>query len=419
MDAKKVDKTYIIQNMAIFGIVLGIFPFVPENLTTISFIIGVCMLAYRWLRYKQKPDCWGKVQWAPILGMLFFVVMLILASRFSMDVHKSSNVAYNYFKYMKPALMLVILMNKQGNFFRAIVYGLLGGSLWICLGSNNIAYKYFILHQQGRIVNDALFFHVNAFADYLAIILPLLIGFGIKISRNYLEKALYFFSTIYIFISILATQSRGALISLLLVAVFILFLSFLNKKINARQIAPLILGLVIIFAGIYFFLPRDNHVFDLDKTVTYGDVPINKYQDNGRLYLYQGTIKMIKEHVIFGVGLENFQQDYIEHYMVPGAKERDLPHAHNVILAYLSTTGIVGLTGFVVMELCFLRFFWKGRHRSTYVLVSLAVILVFFLHNMVDFFFQIYLIMKAYWILMMPGYGAICLDKDEEYKESV
>ena len=49
MDTKEIDISYAIQNIAVFGIVLGIFPFAPEKLTTISFLVGLGMPAYRWL----------------------------------------------------------------------------------------------------------------------------------------------------------------------------------------------------------------------------------------------------------------------------------------------------------------------------------------------------------------------------------
>jgi O-antigen ligase len=412
MDAKKMDVTYIIQNIAVFGIVLGIFPFVPENLTTISFIIGLCMLAYRWLNYKQKPDCWGKIQWAPILGMLFFVAMLILASRFSLDVHKSSNVAYNYFKYMKPALMVIMLMNSKTGFIQAIAYSILCGTTYICLGPDNLAKEYFGQHMSTN-HPVAIFNHRNVLSAYLAFLVPFYVWYMLKRCSNFFSRLVWSAAMILILLTLMSAQSRGAFIALFITAIVFLVAMGCNKTFNRKELMVAALTLIVVVGGSFQLLPKDNHIWALEKTLEYGKKPLAQYDDKGRLYLYEGAVKMIKDYPIFGVGLDNFNKVYAAHYMVPGAVEKDLPHAHNIILAFLTTTGIIGLCGFLVGQFSYVYFFIKNKHVSAINYMVLAGMLTFFLHNMVDFFFHQYLIEMIYWVILAMGYAWICLGTPE------
>jgi O-antigen ligase len=412
------DMTYAIQNLAVLGIILGIFPFFPEQLTTVSFLVGLCMLAYRWFKYKQKPDCCGKIVWTPILGMLFFVAMLILASRFSLDVHKSSNVAYNYFKYMKPALMLMVLMNDKPAFLQAIAYGLLSGAMYICLYTDPLAKEYFLLHMNtGHPL--AVLGHRNLLSSFLTILLPFSFWYLFNRARYMATKIIWIGAIVVTFITLVAAQSRGAFIAVFITAIIFVLLMFFNKTYDKTKTLTAILILAVITLGIFQFLPKDNHIWSLEKTVEYGQKPITHYNDNGRLYLYEGSINMIKDYPIFGVGLDNFNKVYVEHYMVPGAVEKNLPHAHNIVLAFLTTTGIVGLLGFLVSQVTYLCFLFKNRQISGVAYMALASMLIFFLHNMVDFLFYQYIIEITYWLILGTAYVLICLKKSEKGNKKV
>jgi O-antigen ligase len=417
MDTKQ-NATYIIQNVAVFGIVLGIFPFAPEKLTTISFIVGLCMLLYRYFRYGQKPDCWGKIQWGPILGMLFFVAMLILASRFSLDVHKSSNVAYNYFKYMKPAFMIMMLMNDKAGFIPAIAYAFLCGVFYICLGTDNLAKEYFLLHKDTE-HPIAIFVHRNVFSAFLVMLTPLFLWYFQKMARSFGSKVIWFLAIITMFLTLLAAQSRGAFIALFVTALVFFLLMACNKTFNRTKILVAFLVFLVVVFGSLQLLPKDNHIWALEKTVEYGKKPLEHYNDKGRLYLYEGSINMIKDYPIFGVGLDNFNSVYTAHYMVPGAREKDLPHAHNLILTFLTTTGIVGLTGFLVGQITYLCFLIKNRRIDEATYMALGSMLVFFLHNMVDSFFHEYLIEMTYWLVLATAYALVCLKKQGENMRNV
>ena len=413
MDTKEIDISYTIQNLAVFGIVLGIFPFAPEKLTTVSFLVGLVMLAYRWFKYHQKPDCWGKIQWPPILGMLFFVAMLILASQFSLDVHKSSNVAYNYFKYMKPALMIIVLMNSKAGFVQAVAYSFLCVTMYMCLGPVNLIKEYF---WQRLSTNHpiAIFDHRNILSSYLALQVPFYIWWFFRLNRSFINKFIWMLALIIVLLTLVSAQSRGAFMALFFTAIVFLVAMAFSKDFNKTKVIVAALTLGVVIFGSFQFLPKDNHLWQLEETMEYGKRPITQYNDKGRLYLYEGAMKMIKDRPIFGVGLDNFNKVYVSHYMVKGAIEKRLYHAHNVILAFLTTSGVVGLIGFLVSQITYVYFFMKNRYHHGIIYMVLAGMLVFFLQNLVDFFFYHYLIEMVYWLILATGYTWICVNVPEK-----
>lgn len=68
--------------------------------------------------------------------------------------------------------------------------------------------------------------------------------------------------------------------------------------------------------------------------------------------------------------------------MVKGAIEKNLPHAHNFILAIISTTGIIGFFGFLFMEWQFIYFFFERRWNLT-AFIGMFCLIVLLVHDLV------------------------------------
>lgn len=122
---------------------------------------------------------------------------------------------------------------------------------------------------------------------------------------------------------------------------------------------------------------------------------------------------MIKEHPIVGVGLDNFNKEYVAHYMVKGAVERNLPHAHNFILAIFSTTGIVGFVGFLFMEWQFGYFFFKRRFNLN-AFIGIFCLIVLLIHDIVDYSLYVYLICKLYWLILIACSCVVSIEERQQ-----
>jgi len=65
---------------------------------------------------------------------------------------------------------------------------------------------------------------------------------------------------------------------------------------------------------------------------------------------------MIRDHPLFGVGLDNFLYQYRDRYVLPEAiVERNLSHPHNIVLDFWTRLGILGVVAIVWLEVVFFR----------------------------------------------------------------
>jgi O-antigen ligase len=126
-----------------------------------------------------------------------------------------------------------------------------------------------------------------------------------------------------------------------------------------------------------------------------------------RLKLWQATLDMIRDHPIFGVGLDNFLYQYREHYILPGAlDDPNLSHPHNVVLDFWARLGILGVAAFVWIEAAFFRVAWhiytRGATEDRALALGLMAAMVYVLaHGLLDQSF--FLVDLAYVFMLVVG----------------
>lgn len=386
---------YIIQNIGVFFVVLGIFPIMPDKLTDIGIAIGGFALLMRCIKFREQPEFFKIKSWWPLIGMLGYIIVLMGVSQYSLDVHQSSHVVYNYFKYMKAAFYVFLLMNNDSFFVRAVFYGLAIGACGICLGPDNMIFQH--LHSQNYYQYDM---HRNMVADIFILIIPCAILYLVKFSNYLIEQALWgVFLGLYC-LTLYCSESRGAVLALLFTGIFFSFWYCVYRDIDKKKLLIGIVTVLGVVIGGLITIPNNNHLSDIEKAVQITSTPIEEYSEKGRVYLYQGTLNMIKDYPLTGVGLDNFNKVYVDNYMVKGAIEKNLPHAHNFILAIISTTGIIGFFGFLFMEWQFIYFFFERRWNLT-AFIGMFCLIVLLVHDLVDYSLSVYLICKMYWIILI------------------
>lgn len=81
-----------------------------------------------------------------------------------------------------------------------------------------------------------------------------------------------------------------------------------------------------------------------------------------RLQLWQSTLRLLRDHPLTGVGLDQFLYQYRGRYILPAAwQQPDLSHPHNVLLNYWVRLGLFGLIAGVWMQVAFWRLAWKAQ----------------------------------------------------------
>ena len=162
-----------------------------------------------------------------------------------------------------------------------------------------------------------------------------------KIFKN--SVSLFVIVIILLLINIIFSQSRSALLSIIIG--FMLFYILWNKKY-------LVISLFIPI--ILFILPQSRvrflQIFDTT-------------QNSSRFKIWEITKLMIKDNLLTGVGYENFSVDYpiyINNYPEYSVHDEYLAlHPHNIFLKIQVELGILGSILFVLLILSIIYTFYK------------------------------------------------------------
>ena len=197
-------------------------------------------------------------------------------------------------------------------------------------------------------------------------------------TKNLKYKFFYGISAILLLINVMFSQSRNALIALI-IGVFIIAILY-DKRFFI---------LSLIFPIIFFIIPairaRVFQIFDMS-------------QNSSRFNIWDVTISMIKDNPIGGIGYENFSIQY-PYYISnnPNLIVNDgyLPvHPHNVFLKMQAELGIVGTVifiSFIIITIITLYKLIKSTnnniHRSVMIGI-LASYITFLFMNLLDCYFN-------------------------------
>jgi O-antigen ligase len=146
------------------------------------------------------------------------------------------------------------------------------------------------------------------------------------------------------------SNSRGPALALI-VGLFIVGL--LWRKVHYVLVAlVLVVGISMITSE--GLIMRIERKFKVDTQLRY---------EGGRLFIWYNSLKVIRDHPVFGAGQGNFYYEYIKHLRPDAPEYRKMAHAHDDMLNIAGISGIPGLILFMVMWVMVVRLLWKG-YRS-------------------------------------------------------
>lgn len=186
--------------------------------------------------------------------------------------------------------------------------------------------------------------------------------------------------------SLLFTQSYAAILSVFGSLVIYFSHKAIQKKINRSQAALVFATLLILFAAV--FLSQKN----TDKFKSFLDTE-NRSSTSVRLELYRVSGHLIKEHPLIGIGPGQFQNQY--QVAAPLVLHREplewnMPHPHNLFLAFWLNAGFLGLLSLFLLLIL--------SHRAfTYPLLALWGIL---LHGLFDVPFWKNDLAMIFWLIL-------------------
>ncbi len=379
------------------------------------------MVFYRQVIFKRTLFDWA---------ILLFLISQVLSTIFSIDFHTSlfgyytrfhggllSTISYIVLFYafmsnipkrqIKSLLLttfisalLVSLMaipEHYGHSFSCLMVNTAQGvelQGWGKTLSEGLAGKYnvscWVQDVQSRVF--ASFGQPNWLAAYAITLIPL--GAVLTLFRNnnktwqqWLTQALFFLSTVGLFLSLLFTQSRSGFLGYALGTVLFIgggLLLLLKKSQQSKKTeTPLtftrllitVIGFPLFFAGIVaiFGSPYTSSLSKLfekaqptpqTQTPPPDAQPTNRLEVGGtdsgeiRKIVWTGAVRVWQRYPLLGSGVETFAYSYykdrpVEHNLV---SEWDFLYnkAHNEFLNFLATTGIVGLFSYILLLTAFI-----------------------------------------------------------------
>lgn len=192
------------------------------------------------------------------------------------------------------------------------------------------------------------FYNRHHFAGYMELVLALPLGLLLTGAIERDKRPLYIFAVVLMGIALIMTGSRGAMISLLAEAVFLIaFASFrrdegakpaVEKSGRARAAlvrVGLALALVLLLMGGAVLFGGESALSRMVGTVNLDD------PTTGRAHFWSMTLEIIRDHPVIGVGLGSYGLAYTQYDSRNGLFR--LEQAHNDYLQVMSDAGIIGV----------------------------------------------------------------------------
>ena len=240
---------------------------------------------------------------------------------------------------IEPALFYLVLrmLNpKEKEMWVILDAYVLGGLIIALIGLWQYATGQNLITAEGGLMRlRSIYGSPNNLALYLGRMMPLLAAMlllGRSASQR--RRRAYALAIIPIGLALLLTFSRGGLLLGIPAGLVVIFWIWMRSR--GRSPWPWIIGfLILAFIGFLIIQQLPQLSGRLDLSGNTGVFRVN---------LWRSSLEMIREHPLFGVGLDNFLYAYRGRYILDASwQEPNLNHPHNIILDFTTRLGIFGL----------------------------------------------------------------------------
>lgn len=416
----------IITFYSLLGIILlAAIPYgTVEPWFKLSFVFAACCLTF--LRILDgiiinKSIFTNKLFLAPLFGILLLAIIQIIPlnqifnlpttflSPISLNIYETKNFILVFFGLLITAEILLHYTNSEKR-IRHLIYLVFTISLGSTLfGFTRILFlngEYNFLSQYlNNRIQFAQFVNQNHYAFLVEMCLGLLLGLQLKAELEKWQKPIYWLMTALSFFSIIWINSRGAILTIVGMCIFAVFLYFLtrnnvyfetkrkrNTSWKKKYLKPILISLlfsILLFgfaAFIISFVGGDPVADRIESIQT--EITQESDGKTSRKEIWLATIELIKEYPIFGVGFGAYSIGITKFDKSSG--NLALQQAHNDYLEILANGGLIAFVLMLIFILLLIkRIMVQMKSESTFRQASCfgATIGIFgiMLHSMVDF----------------------------------
>ncbi len=320
-------------------LIITAFPFIPTMA-----VVGLCLIVITgsFISYVYNEKQTIKFDMFD-LSILLFLIALVFGTVVSYNVSGSIKPALVYIVFVSTVFVIRRVVDNKTRLntiinsliavaFLVSVYGLyqkLTGQAATTWQDQDM-----FENISGRIY--ATFGNPNVFGEYLLITIPVTFA-AIIGTENKNRKFAYFISLALQFVCMVLTYSRGCWIGILLSMGIMLLMN--GKKL---------LSLCVLGIGILPFIVPDAIV---ERILSIGNTADSS--TSYRVYIWQGTINMLKDFWLTGIGIG--EKAFRSIYPIYSLNTIIAPHSHNLYLHIVCEMGIVGAVAFICLVINFFR----------------------------------------------------------------
>lgn len=337
----------------------------PINLLVTAFTLGLVKLFF----VRPKIEIHSKHFY--FLGL--FIVCTVMSVIFNENASFSEYRSY----YISPLVAILLIFLFEFTKKKILILITLVSMVFFINGIY-VIYQFYIEGIADRLAGFADGYMLLCGMNLL--ILPIIFTLSLSKSKIPIYLRIFFFITVFINIpAIIFENIRITWIALGIVFPLIILFSIKDKR-------KMILLMFVFAISTFIYFQSSPMSVQRFETITSTEYKVQSNYE--RMLLWQSATNMFLDQPLFGVGVGNFHNEYINKYRSPLSRE-DLWHPHNVLLSMLSQTGIIGGLSYIAL---FIYLYYKSiqsirdykNTRNYITLAYIATLTAFCINGLTD-----------------------------------
>lgn len=370
--------------------VLVLSPFVPTMIVLAMVLVCMCSLVL-----KAFTDTSFELKYFKSNVWIFaFVLVVVFCALTSVSREESLNIGLLTIAFILFYFVLINTVNSKYQMRFYISVFVVAGTLSAIYG----LYQYFfgdIYSQEwldGNMFEEikmrvySTFSNPNVFGEYLLLIIPFSVMLFIK-SDSLIGKLFWLGNFAILMVALVLTFSRGCWLGI----IFSLFLLaiLIDKRLIWFAVGALILMPFVLPDSI---LSRFTSIGNMADTST-----------SYRVYIWLGTIAMLKDYFISGVGLGTSSFNLV--YPLYAYNDIVAPHSHSLYLQLFVEYGIVGFIIFAGIIYNFYKetFISYLKNKNYVTIAAISAITGFLVQSATDYTWYNYRVVLVFWMVIAIG----------------
>jgi len=339
----------------------------PTTLLEVAILATIVVFAVETLQQRAS------IEWRGPLTLP--AIVFIVAGAISVPVSGDHRAALGLFRayFLEPAAFFLIVAAVASTARRAglIVLGFAAGGTVVAISNAAVVLDALRHHVLDLATTPpvAIYQTANAVALYLVPLVAMAASILVH-GRGRVERWLSGLFLVVALPACLLSFSRGGYLALAAVGI--------GLAISHRWAKVLVPAAILAALAV-------SQVPLIRSRIAYELHPLPGNTLDFRIRIWGQTLKLLSHHLVFGIGLGNYQQ-------AMGPYWQDLPkviYPHNIVLNFWAVTGVLGLVGFFWLAIRAFIMGWRGWRRHPvewrpYDLGVLLALVAMVVHGLVD-----------------------------------